>query len=393
MRKIFFIIGMFICIAGAGQDLKYPNARMMLNRINNNSSGTLNALNYNAVSDDGISDVVAINDAIDDAYNRFNYSFGGYTVYVPAGVFLIDDTIRLRSNVTIEMERNTLLYSVNYSGAVFVADTTVTHCYVHGGILFSGENTMTGISIRVNESGHYMQECGFHDMTIQGCLTGLDLWTDNVGFINSNYFDNIWIEDFVNGVVAYEGATSAGLSGNNFNNLVLQCDDATVYGLKDIDLSYSTFTGLFIWDLPVTATAAITLRNGSKNVFIGGNWSAQGFSDTGLGNKYLVGDYQAGAVRNTGTVVAGTGITSAMLSDYMIYTGTSAIDITANPQIAAGRPAQEITIVGSSDANPLTLDNGNGLVLPGGQWVGGLGKTISLVYLMNLWVEKGRNNH
>jgi hypothetical protein len=187
------------------------------------------------------------------------------------------------------MERNTVLYAESYSGAVFVGDATVTHSYVHGGILYSGQNLMTGISIRANDSGEYMQECGFHDMTIQGCLTGIQFYSDNAGFINSNYFDNIWIEDFVNGVVAYEGAGSAGLSGNNFNNLTLQCDDATLYGLKDIDLSYSTFTGLFIWDLPVTATAGITIRNGSGNVFIGGYWEETGFSDTGLRNKFING--------------------------------------------------------------------------------------------------------
>lgn len=383
MKKILFLV-LFIPALLQGQTFS---------TLLHDKTAQFNAFDYGVMSDDGVSDVSAINAAIDDAYNLFNYSFGGGTVYIPAGVYLIDDTIHLRSNVTILGAGNTLLYTENYSGAVFVGDATVTHSYIYGIILFSGENTMTGISIRSNATGQYMQECGFHDMTIQGCLTGISLWTDNVGFINSNYFDNIWIEDFVNGIVAYEGSTSAGLSGNNFNNIVLQCDAATVYGLKDIDLSYSTFTGLFIWDLPVTATAGITLRNGSKNVFVGGNWSTTGFSDTGLGNKYITGDFIATPPRNTGTVVAGTGITQAMLSDLMIFTTASAIDITANPQIAAGYiPGQKITIIGSSDTNTLTLDNGNGLILPGGQWVGGLGKSITLVYLMNYWIELGRNN-
>lgn len=347
-----------------------------------------NVLDYGAVSDDGVSDVTAINDAIDDAYNLYSYSFGGGTVYIPAGVYLINDTIRLRSNVTIRMERNTLLYTENYSGAVFYGDPTVTHTYIHGGILFSGENTMTGISIRANASGQYMQESGFHDMTIQGCLTGINLYSDNSGFINSNYFDNIWIEDFVNGIVAYEGASSAGLSGNNFNNVTLQCDDATAYGLKDIDLSYSTFTGLFIWDFPVAGTAAITIRNGSRNVFTGGNWSSKGFTDTGQRNVFITGDFISTGFQNTGNIIAGTGITTAMLWGNMLYTGSSAIDITANPQIAPGYDAQKITIIGSSDTNTLTFDNGNGLLLSS-QRVLGLGDAITLVYnkAFNVWIE------
>ena len=34
-----------------------------------------NVTDYGAISDDGVSDVVAINDAIDDAYNLYSYSF------------------------------------------------------------------------------------------------------------------------------------------------------------------------------------------------------------------------------------------------------------------------------------------------------------------------------
>jgi len=353
-----------------------------------------NVLDYGAVSDDGVSDVTAINNAIDAAYNLYNYSFGGGTVYIPVGVYLIDDTIHLRSNVTIRMERNTLLYTEEYGGAVFVADPTVTHTYIHGGILFSAENTMTGISIRANALGQYMQESGFHDMTIQGCLTGINLYSDNSGFINSNYFDNIWIEDFVNGVVAYEGASSAGMSGNNFNNLTLQCDDATLYGLKDIDLSYSTFTGLFIWDFPVTGTAAITIRNGSRNGFYGGNWSSTGFTDIGQRNVFITGNFISTGFQNTGNIVAGTGITAAMLWENILYTGSSAIDITANPQIAPGYNGQRITIVGSSDTNTLTLDDGSGLLLSG-QCVLGVGDAITLIFnkAFNYWIEVSKSNN
>jgi len=385
MKKTLIIIFLALSIVSQGQTFS---------TLLHDRTKVYNVTDYGAVSDDAASDVAAINNAIDDAYDLYSYSFGGGTVYIPAGVYHIDDTIHLRSNVTIRMERNTLLYTEDYSGAVFVGDATVTHSYVHGGILYSGENTMTGISIRANDSGEYMQESGFHDMTIQGCLTGIQFYSDNVGFINSNYFDNIWIEDFVNGVVAYEGAGSAGLSGNNFNNLTLQCDDATLYGLKDIDLSYSTFTGLFIWDLPVTATAGITIRNGSRNVFNGGNWSSQGFSDTGQRNRFITGDFISTGSQNTGNVVAGTGITAAMLNPQMVYSGSSAVDISANPQIADGYDGQEITIIGSSDTNTLTLDDGDGLILSG-QCVLGVGDAITLTYnkTFDYWIEISRSNN
>jgi len=292
------------------------------------------------------------------------------------------------------LDRNAVLYATEYSGAVFVADSTVANCSVTGGIIISDENTLTGISIRANALGQYTQKCEFSNIEIKGCLTGIAFYSDNVGFINSNYFDNIWIEDFVNGIVAYEGAGSAGLSGNNFNNLVLQCDDATLYGLKDIDLSYSTFTGLMIWDLPVTATAGITIRNGSRNIFVGGYWDEKGFSDTGLRNKFFTGQFIASPFTNTGAITADTGITLSMINDVMLYSGSSAVAITANPQIAAGHNGQRIIIMGSSDTNTLTFTDGNGLIL-NGSCVLGVGDTLELIYnkAYNLWVEVSRSNN
>ena len=117
------------------------------------------------------------------------------------------------------LDRNAVLYGPEYSGAVFVADSTVANCFVTGGRIIGDENTLTGISIRANALGQYTQKCEFSNMEIKGCLTGIAFYTDNSGFINANDFYNIWIDNFVNGITAYEGASSTGLSGNYFSNL------------------------------------------------------------------------------------------------------------------------------------------------------------------------------
>lgn len=353
-----------------------------------------NIKDYGAVTNDDTQDVIAINRAIRAAVDTENDPYGGATVVIPAGIWLINDTINLRSGISLKLDRNAVLYVPEYSGAVFVADSTIANCSVTGGRIIGDENTLTGISIRANALGQYTQKCEFSNIEIKGCLTGIAFYTDNSGFINANDFYNIWIDDFVNGITAYEGPSSTGLSGNYFSNLTMQCDDATAYGLKDIDLSYSTFTNLFIWDLPVTATAAITIRNGSRNVFIGGNWSNTGFTDTGLKNIYLNGNFTSSGFLNTGNIVAATGITTAMLWDNMLYTGSSAIDITANPQIAPGYNGQRITIVGSSDTNTLTLDDGSGLLLSG-QCVLGVGDAITLIFnkAFNYWIEVSKSNN
>lgn len=100
--------------------------------------------------------------------------------------------------------------------------------------------------------------------------------------------------------------------------------------------------------------------------------------------------------KNTGDITAGTGITTAMMAGDMRYNGSSAIDITADPQIADGLDGQEISIVGLSDTNTLTLDDGTGLALAGNAtMVLGVGDVIRLRYILSIdtWIELGRSNN
>lgn len=102
------------------------------------------------------------------------------------------------------------------------------------------------------------------------------------------------------------------------------------------------------------------------------------------------------APKNTGNVVAGTGITAAMCAFDIRYNGNSAIDISANPQIAAGTDGQVIKITGLSDTNTLLLEDGNGLQLAGGvSFTLGAGDVIQLHYVTSLsvWVEDSRSDN
>ena len=100
------------------------------------------------------------------------------------------------------------------------------------------------------------------------------------------------------------------------------------------------------------------------------------------------------AALSTGTITDATGITAGMLSRYMYYSEAAATDISSDPQIADGAPGQIITIIGSSDTNTLTLDDGDGLRLSA-QCVLGAGDTITLYYDGTLadWIEIGRSNN
>lgn len=130
------------------------------------------------------------------------------------------------------------------------------------------------------------------------------------------------------------------------------------------------------------------------------NYPTENYGTTGMGDVVLnIGATMTDPVitnapRSTGTVVAGTGITAAMLSRFMYFNTASAIDITADPQIANGTSGQIITIIGSSDTNTLTLDDTTGLRLTG-QMVLGIGDNITLFYEGTIgdWIEISRSNN
>lgn len=95
------------------------------------------------------------------------------------------------------------------------------------------------------------------------------------------------------------------------------------------------------------------------------------------------------------SVVAGDGITASQFCPLIYIVNESAIDISANPQIAAGLfDGQLMTLVGQSDTNTLTLEDGNGLQLAGGSsFVMGAGDIIVLIYIDSLWREISRSNN
>ena len=82
-------------------------------------------------------------------------------------------------------------------------------------------------------------------------------------------------------------------------------------------------------------------------------------------------------------------------SFFMVVQGSGgAIDITANPQIAAGSNGDILCLKGNSDVNTLTIDNGTGVVLTGGvSFVLRNNDTLVLAYNGTNWVENSRSEN
>lgn len=96
------------------------------------------------------------------------------------------------------------------------------------------------------------------------------------------------------------------------------------------------------------------------------------------------------------TISAGTGLN--FINDALIkVTGSGgAVDITADPQIVAGQNGQILVIVGDSDTNTVTFDDGTGLALDGGvSAVLGNNDVLQVAYDSGdaVWYEISRTNN
>ncbi len=187
-------------------------------------------------------------------------------------------------------------------------------------------------------------------------------------------------------------------TGNAAGNYVTRKALRDTVAVRDAEIALKANSDSPIFTTTATLPASLTI--GSSSVTGTEAYSAENYGATGMGDVV----FSIGATMTspnitnapvaTGTVVAGTGITAAMLSRFMYFNTAAAIDITADPQIANGTSGQLITIIGSSDTNTLTLDDATGLRLTG-QMVLGIGDNITLLYEGTIgdWIEISRSNN
>lgn len=102
----------------------------------------------------------------------------------------------------------------------------------------------------------------------------------------------------------------------------------------------------------------------------------------------------------TNNISAANGVTTAMLTNKIIIIqgNGGAVDITANPQIAAGTIGDIIELWGNDNTNTVTFDDGDGLQLDGGvSFTMGAGDMLKLRYMtlggVTDWFEITRSNN
>lgn len=117
----------------------------------------------------------------------------------------------------------------------------------------------------------------------------------------------------------------------------------------------------------------------------------------GVTSSWIV-QAQAGQIQGTRgapiaiTAVGGISATQYQLETVYVQGDGGAVDITANPQISAGNnDGDELILIGTSDANTLQLDDGNGLELNGSMLLVN-NSVIRLQWDGSTWIETARRD-
>ena len=374
---------------------------------NPTTRGEFNIMDYGAVSDDASADQAAIQAAIEAAYSQTQaYPNAGYlygpTVYIPAGIYHITAPDTLRSYININIEPGAIFnFAAEYTGEMWVNDTTeaLRHTSVTGGHYYQDGHKFTAIRLRSSQYSHPVNGVKFHDMFIVNADTALTMSTTSDGWVNACTFTDIKITNPVVGIITKAGTGTAGVDGHYFDRITLQCGDDTGAGISDLVGNYNMMHDLFLWDFIGYGVVNEITVSGDNN-YLQGKFSQSRTTDTGDENYFHGGNWYQLPVETqfstTGAITANVGITAAMIKNKQVihYATAADIDITANPQIAAGKAGQVLTIVGG--LNTLTLDDGTGIVLAGdAQCVLGYGDTITLFYWesQSRWVEISRSNN
>jgi hypothetical protein len=152
---------------------------------------------------------------------------------------------------------------------------------------------------------------------------------------------------------------------------------------------------------PLTTKGDILTRNGSTHVRLGvtGNNGYVLMEDSTADSGLKFGALPSSAPSVTGsagsptliTAAGGISFTGSYYINYAFIAGNGgAIDITANPQIAAGSlVGQHLQIISKDATNTVKLEDGTGLAL-NGAWIGGLNSVINLTWDGATWIEDSR---
>jgi hypothetical protein len=239
-----------------------------------------NVLDYDAAGDGTTDDTVAIQGAIDAAETA-----GGGTVYFPAGIYKLTNTVNLKANVRLQGAGRRVTYLKQFTNSKkCLAQSNTSYYNDMSDISFTVNAGVTGATLVQLEGGSTnIQNCNF-----VGAATGL--------VVSATYYVNLWGCEFgyqTSRGIQFSGsggANSNSVSATKFGNITGDCisissgtysvniqgcafEVITGYGVNS-EASIGTIIGCYFEAISI---AAINI-NGSNGMFMANNY----FADNGL---------------------------------------------------------------------------------------------------------------
>jgi hypothetical protein len=267
-------------------------------------------------------------------------------------------------------------------------------------MLQKGDTASRGIDITYGDNNVFSNITFFDFVTpakniVFGSTTSNNCILSATGIIDSLFVNSGWNNSYMTNHSFQPGTDKHMRLATSYagNSVIYGGNESATTGSIGVSGTSYTATGTGSYTgVKGTATGANTGTNiGVYGSASEGSINYAGYFDGDVYIKNLI-----SLPKPTGNVTANVGITAAMLSTVMLYNGNSAIDISSNPQIAAGSNGQQITIVGISNTNTLTLEDFNGIELASdASCVLGAYDAITLLYLdfLGTWIEVSRSNN
>lgn len=274
MKKFLILIGLFVSLYSFSQDLTVTNPRKIVNGINYSNKGKFNIMNYGATEGGTVEDATAIQAAINAATDYIAVSEdGGGTVVIPSGIWYINKPDTLKSNISIEIDKNAQFrFPDAYEGAMWVNDTTelLVRCYVKGGRFYQTTNNFTFAKIQSSQSANYVMFLMFKDCYIERANIVFDFELFNTGWINANVFDNIIAWMPVEYLKQRESVNNAGFDANIFSNNQVQPENGTTtFAIDSLSGSYNLFSNFVMWDADAFSNGIVLTNEAAYNTIIG----------------------------------------------------------------------------------------------------------------------------
>lgn len=183
-------------------------------------------------------------------------------------------------------------------------------------------------------------------------------------------------------------------TGGTFT-LTADTDFGATYGLKSAYYKSRATNPASAGQIRLGNAEFIKWRNAANSADLGLKVNASDaleYNGSVLGNSIAT---LTGSRGSPSLIVAGTGIAFTGVSGdnvWFIAGSGSAVDISANPQIAAGTNiGQKLTLIGRHSTNTVQFDTGTGLSI-NFMCILGADEVLNLIWDGTNWVETGRSN-